>query len=191
MKKIFPLIVVLITLSVVGILFIQMSWINNALKLKHEEFQRSVDNTLKSTRTTLHSKFITKAKVLLLKEEDQQFFLQNNFRVDGVFEKDEIKEVIEKHLKQNNIKQPFEFCVTNYFEFSILQSNGFRVEDIPTSKSIKLAPEDAIRARETLFLSIHEDKNAVIKEMLWMIIASVIFTTIIILAFFLTVRLYQ
>jgi hypothetical protein len=32
MKKVFPLIVVLITLSVVGILFIQMSWINNAIK---------------------------------------------------------------------------------------------------------------------------------------------------------------
>jgi two-component system phosphate regulon sensor histidine kinase PhoR len=188
MKKIFPLIVVLITLSVVGILFIQMSWINNALKLKHEEFQRSVDNTLIQTRAVLHSKFISKTGAQLFKEEDVQFYLQNNFRVDNVFTSEEIHEIIEKQLKQNNIKQPFEFCITNYFEFSILQSPAFRVEYITTSKSIKLNPEDAVRARETLFLSIHEDKNAVIKEMLWMIIASVVFTTIIILAFFVTVR---
>lgn len=188
MKKIFPLIVVLITLSVVGILFIQMSWINNALKLKHEEFQRAVENTLKQTKGALHSRFLYKSKMLLLREEDIQFFLQNNFRVDGVFTAQEIHEIIEKQLRQNNIKQPFEFCVTNYFKFSILQSNGFQTDLAYSAKSIDLAPEDAIRARETLFISIFEDKNAVIREMLWMIIASVVFTTIIVLAFFVTVR---
>lgn len=188
MKKIFPLIVVLITLSVVGILFIQMSWINNALKLKHEEFQHSVENTLKQTREALHSKFVYKSGQFMPNDESKQFFLQNNFRVDGVFSKDEVRDIIAEKLKQNNIKLPFEFSITNYFNFSILQSDGFRLEDVQTAKVISLAPEDAIRARETLFLSIFEDKNAVIREMLWMIIMSVVFTTIIVLAFFVTVR---
>ena len=58
MKKIFPLIVVLITLSVVGILFIQMSWIENAMKLKHEEFLRRVDNSLKQTADAFRNQFI-------------------------------------------------------------------------------------------------------------------------------------
>ncbi len=121
-------------------------------------------------------------------DESKQFFLQNNFRVDGVFSKEEVREIITEKLKQNNIRLSFEYCVTNYFNFSILQSDGFRMEDAHSAKTIALAPEDAVRAREILFLSIYEDKNAIIKEMLWMIIASVVFTTIIVLAFFVTLR---
>lgn len=188
MKKIFPVIVVLIILSVVGILFIQMSWITNALKLKHEEFQRQVDNTLTQTKEAIHSRFIYKAKQYFPNEESRQFFLQTNFKVDGVFTKDEIHEIIEKQLRQNNIKQPFEFCVYNMFNFIIMQSDGFEVVTEANDKIVELAPDDALRGREKLYVSIHEDKNVVIREMSWMIIASVFFTTIIVLAFVVTVR---
>jgi len=74
------------------------------------------------------------------------------------------------------------------FQFVVLQSDGFQMPAQHTAKSLLLAPEDALRSHETLYLSISEDKSAIIREMLWMIIASVVFTTIIILAFFLTVR---
>ncbi len=188
MKRIFPLIVVLITLSVVGILFIQMSWITNALKLKHEEFQREVDNALAQTRDAIHSKFIYKANQYIPNEESKQFFLQNNFRVDGVFSKEDIHEILEKQLKQNNIKQPFEFCIYNIYNFAILQSDGFQVGDERSAKPIDLAPDDALRSHEKLYLYIFEDKNQIIREMSWMIIASVFFTTIIVLAFTLTIR---
>ncbi len=188
MKKIFPLIVVLITLSVVGILFIQMSWINNALKLKHEEFQREVDNSLKQTKEALYSKFTYDSKLIFPNEESRQFFLQNNFRVDGAFTKDDIETIIEKALAQNNIRLPFEFCVQNIYHFNILQSDGFQIADLHSDKQIELSPDDALRSHETLYLAIFEDKNAIIREMLWMIIASIVFTTIIVLAFFVTVR---
>ena len=188
MKKIFPLIVVLITLSVVGIIFIQMSWINNAIKLKHEEFQREVDNSLKQAKEAIFNRFIYKSKTFIPDDESKKFYLQNNFTVEGNFTKDDIREIIEKQLKQNNIKQPFEFCVTNIFKNSILQSDGFQMADEQTAKVAELEPEDSYRARETLYLYIHEDKNLIIREMLWMIIASVVFTTIIVLAFAVTVR---
>ena len=115
MKKIFPLIVVLITLSVVGILLIQMSWISNSLRLKHQEFEREEENALKQTRLIIQDKFITKSQTIILNEESKQFYLQNNFKVDGTFTRDEIHDIIDKQLRQNNIKEPFEFCITNDF----------------------------------------------------------------------------
>src|SRR5579872_5485597 len=186
MKKIFPLIVVLITLSVVGILLIQMSWISNALRLKHEEFQREEESSLKQIRLNIQDKFISKSQTIVLNEDSKQFYLQNNFKVDGTFTREEIRDIIDKQLRLNNIKEPFEFCITNIFHQVILQSDGFQTEH--TVKSIELPPEDALRSRETLFLSVKEDKNAIIREMSWMIIASIVFTTIIILAFAVTVR---
>ena len=188
MKRIFPLIVVLITLSVVGILFIQMSWINNALKLKNEEFLRGVDNAMIETKKALQDKFVSKNGADFFNEESRQFFLQNNFRIDGVLTRDEVQQVIEQQLRQNNIKEPFEFCITNIFKLAILQSDGFQMSSLNMAKSIEVAPDNAVRSHETLYLSIFEDKNAIIREMLWMIIASIVFTTIIILAFFVTVR---
>ena len=188
MKRILPLIVVLITLSVVGILFIQMSWIKNAILLKNQEFERGVDNALTQTKKAIQDRFIYKSQAIIFTEESRVYFLRNNFRVDGVFTQDEIQDIIEKQLRQNNVKEPFEFCITNIYKFVILQSDGFQIPTQHTAKSIELPPDNALRSHETLYLSIHEDKNAVIRQMLWMIIASIVFTTIIILAFFVTLR---
>jgi two-component system phosphate regulon sensor histidine kinase PhoR len=188
MKKIYPLIVVLITLSVLGILFIQMSWINNAIKLKREEFQREVDNTLKQTKEAIFSRFIYKYNNFVPTEESKQFILKKHFAIEGSFSKDEVQEIITKELKENNVKQSFEFCVHNIFKNIIMQSDGFQVADEQSAYKMELAPEDSYRSRETLYLFIREDKNLIIREMGWMIIASVVFTTIIILAFVLTVR---
>lgn len=178
----------LITLSVVGILFIQMSWINNAIKLKRDEFQREVDNTLKQTKEAIFSRFIYKYNNFVPTEESKQFILKKHFAVEGSFSKDEIQNIIAKELRENNIHQSFEFCVHNIFKNIIMQSDGFQVSYEPLSYRLELAPEDSYRSRETLYIYIREDKNLIIREMGWMIIASVVFTTIIILAFVITVR---
>ncbi len=188
MKRIFPLIVVLITLSVLGILFIQMSWINNAIKLKHQEFQRGVENSLSHTREKIHSKFIYNARRFFVNDESSQFYLKNNFTIEDGFSRDEIEDIISKQLKQNNIKLPFEFCITNIFKNSIFQSDGFQLADQQTAFQILLSPEDSYVAKEVLYLEIKEDKNQIIREMAWMILASIVFTTIIIMAFAVTVR---
>jgi two-component system phosphate regulon sensor histidine kinase PhoR len=86
------------------------------------------------------------------------------------------------------VKKSFEYCITNIYKNGILQSQGFAPEDQETAYRIELTPEDSYRARETLFLSIREDKNQIIREMGWMIIASIVFTTIIVLAFIVTLR---
>lgn len=188
MKRIYPLIVVLITLSVLGILFIQMSWINNAIKLKHQEFQRGVENALTHTKEKIHSKFIYNAKMMFPNDESSQFYLKNNFTIEEGFTKDEIQDIISKQLHQNNIKLPFEFCITNIFKNSVFQSDGFHVAEEQNAFQILLSPEDSYVSHEILYLEVKEDKNQIIREMAWMILASIVFTTIIILAFAVTVR---
>ena len=188
MKKVFPLIVVLITLSVVGILFIQMSWIQNAMKLKREEFQREVYHSLKQTTESIQQRFMSKQGATVIGEENIRFFLENNFTTQGFFTKDELYGIIEQALKENNIKEPFEFCILNIFKNPVFNSDGFQLQDIPTAYSIGLATDNSAMDQETLYISIQQDKNLVIREMAWMIIASIVFTSIIILAFAITVR---
>ena len=185
MKKIFPLIVVLISLSVIGILFIQMSWITNAIKLKHEEFQEDIQKSLAQARNLILDRFFVNSKVAVFTEESKLHFLEVNFTVQQLSD-DEVTDALSKTLQQNNIKEPFEYRITNIYKFPIMSSPGFR-QDINTP-SIQLSPDNNSLNQETLYLSVTEDKNQVLREMLWMIIASVVFTSIIILAFALTVR---
>ena len=42
MKRIFPIIIVLITISLIGIIFIQISWINNMLLAKEEQVREKL-----------------------------------------------------------------------------------------------------------------------------------------------------
>ncbi len=188
MKRIFPLIVVLISLSVIGILFIQMSWINNAIKLKREEFVNGVEKSLEKTRELLQDRFIYKLNLGFINEESKQYTLKNNFTLVGNFTNDEINEIVSRALQENNVKYKYEFSVTNIFKSIVFQSEGFKVTDMHTAYFIELSPEGSVRSKETLYLSIYEDKNQVIREMGWMIIASIVFTCIIILAFAVTVR---
>jgi two-component system phosphate regulon sensor histidine kinase PhoR len=184
MKRIFPLIVVLISLSVVGILFIQMSWIENAMKLKHEEFLRHVDNSLKQSMEAIQNQFISKQPTVPVGRISRDFFLENNFTTLQWFTRDELHGIIEDVLHENGIKQPFEFCITNIFKNPLFTSEGFQVQQMQSSYVIGLATDKAAMNQETLYLYIPEDKNAVIMQMWWIIAASVVFTTMIVLALF-------
>jgi two-component system, OmpR family, phosphate regulon sensor histidine kinase PhoR len=188
MKRIFPLIVVLISLSVVGILFIQMSWIENALKLKHEEFTREVNKSLKQSAEAIQNQFISKQSSVPVNRLSRQFYLENNFTTQNWFTRDELHGIIDDVLKENNIKQPFQFCITNIFKYPLFVSDSFHVQDLQNSYYIGLATDNAAMNQETLYLYIPEDKNVVIRQMWWIIAASIVFTTIIVLAFAVTVR---
>ena len=188
MKRVFPIIVVLITLSVVGILFIQMSWINNAVTLKRQEFERSVNTSMKQIVVSIHNQFLSKQSEVQIGEISRNRYLEEHFTVQGWFKKDELHDIIASVLKQNNIKQPFEFCILNIFRYPVFNSDGFHSQDLSTSFSIRLAKTNAAMEQEYLYLSIPEDRNLIYREMAWMIIASIVFTTIIILAFAITVR---
>jgi two-component system phosphate regulon sensor histidine kinase PhoR len=167
-----------------------MSWIKNAFALKHDEFERGVDNALIRTRDMLHDRFLYNSgqSVGYMNDESKENKLRNEFAVSGNFTNEEIKEIIDKALAQNNIKYKYEYGITNIFMNTIYQSDGFQANEKHKMYHQDLSPKDAIRAQETLYLSIKENKNQVIGEMWWMILASIVFTCIIILAFALTVR---
>ena len=188
MKRIFPLIVVLITLSVIGILFIQMSWIKNEIKLKEDEKQTGVENALNKTRDLLQSKFIYMTYPGYVTEESKERMLNLNFTLIGYFNNDDIREAVEHALREYNIKYNFEFGVTNIFNNPIFQSDGFKVTEMGKAYSILLSPKDSRESKETLYIYFLDDRNQIIREMGWMIAASIVFTCIIILAFAVTVR---
>ncbi|MGN6566996.1 MAG: hypothetical protein ACTHJ0_03535, partial [Flavipsychrobacter sp.] len=169
MKRVFPLIVLLITLSVLGIMFIQMSWIRNAIYLKQTQFEREIQNSLLLARESIYSRFIMMNNQYMPDEDSKEYYLSRKFTSQS-FTREELEQIIDKSLKKNGITQPFEFCILNLYKLPIVVTDAFPIQNINTTNSIRLTPEDSY-LQETLYLYVKEDKNYIIRKMAGMIAA--------------------
>ncbi len=183
MRKVFPVIILLITISVLGIMFIQYSWIRNAITLKHEQFGRDMDNTMLEVRQNAYKNFIIKRQV---DNPAAANYVLQHFYTSQIFSNEEMTDMIDKALKAHNIKQPFEYCITDFLGIPVLTSGNFRSEYYANSRTIILTPSSSM-LREVLNVYVRE-KNDILSRMGWMIVASIFFTCIIVAAFALTIR---
>src|ERR1044072_558460 len=97
MKKVFPLIIVLITLSVLGIIFIQMSWIDNAISLRKKQHEQDLNHAISQIKESLNKSYLYKTgRIGWYNEEQTQYYLQTF--TTQTFSTDEITEIIDKQL---------------------------------------------------------------------------------------------
>jgi two-component system, OmpR family, phosphate regulon sensor histidine kinase PhoR len=187
MRKVFPLIIVLITLSVLGIIFIQMSWISDAIKLRQNQRREDIDYSIAQIRDLTHRQFLIKQGIAWLNEDSKDFYLKDF--TSQILTDDEIDQIIQRSLKKYNIKEPYEYVITNIFRTPIHKSAGFVPEyyNTTTTYAFPLTPDNA-NLQETAHIYIKQNKNYVLSKMGWMIVASIVFTLIIISAFALTIR---
>ncbi len=187
MKKVFPLIIVLITLSVLGIIFIQVSWINNSIELKQQQREQDMEHAITQIRESVYELYLKSNGVIGYINEETRQFLLRKFTVEGLSDED-INIAINSALKRYNIKEPFEYSITNIFQMPIIKSQGFDRREPNEILEIPLTPSDESTYYETLYLYTKENKNFLHSKMSWYIAASILFTIIIISAFYLTVR---
>lgn len=190
MKRVFPIIVLLITLSVVGILFIQMQWIQNAMAVKRDQFEQYKTNAIRVILTNMNDLYIQKLfrrqGQVVLDNALKDRVLRNNFTAT-MFTKEEIAPIIHRALRNNNIKDPYEFNIVDAYKNPIVTSDNFNVQNLSKATEIRLN-FDNVNNQEILYLYIRENNRYIMGSMTWMIIASIVLTTIIISAFALTVR---
>ncbi|MGN6475987.1 MAG: hypothetical protein BGO70_14810 [Bacteroidetes bacterium 43-93] len=188
MKRVFPLIVFLITLSVLGIIFIQMSWIRDAIKLRQNQRTLDIEYAISQIKEQAQKLYLTKSgNIGYMDEESRNYYLQD-FTVQ-MLTTDEMNTIVSKAMKKYNIKENYEYCVTNIFNVPIMSSPGFKTEYFTSSTASPLTSDPNKSSRpETFYLHIADDKNYILNKMGWIIGSSILFTVIIISAFALTVR---
>lgn len=164
-----------------------MQWIQNAVLVKKEQYEQYRRNAVRSIRSSMDElflqKYVLQSGFVQVDEASRQRTLALHF-TSNLFTDDEVADIIKNALRNNNIKDPYEYNITNIFGFSIKASKNPPRPGVEGVIPISLTPENA----ETLYLYIRESNNYIISSMSWMIIASIVLTTIIISAFALTVR---
>ena len=185
MKRVFPLIVLLISLSVLGIIFIQMLWIKSAIDLRKQQHDNDMAAAMNDIKEGIYDRLITKSGERPFDDESRMQFLKEYYSSE-YFSDSEISRIIEYNLNKHNIRFPFSYTISNVYGYPIKSSGQNIMNKAP--KEIILTPDGSNFAKEALYLYLKEDNNYIMRQIGWMIAASVLFTTIIVSAFALTVR---
>lgn len=185
MKKVFPIIVLLITLSVLGIIFIQMSWIKNAIDLRKKQHEQDITNAVSRIKEQFYSNYFTYIGQYPSDEKSKDFML-NRFTT-SFLSAEEVDRLIDQSIKRSGIKEKYEYIIVDIFQNPLFVSSNYKDEFSATAIKIRLTSENS-PYKETLLLHFNDESNYIIRTLGWIIAASILFTIIIISAFALTVR---
>ena len=201
MKKTFPLITILITISLFGLIFFQVLWLKSIKQYREQQLKDNVVKAAGSAAIRLMEEkpvlpYPAKTDILL---NDRLKFDFNSHSVIQRFSKEEISNVVKESLDLNNLKNvSYEFAVTEGTytgdQISSDRFMNFYGDSLQNEKQIvPMQPASGstlenLLPTEYLVVIVPHQNSIVLKELTWFIIGAVLFTLIIIAAFFLTIR---
>jgi two-component system phosphate regulon sensor histidine kinase PhoR len=209
MKKLFTIITILITLSLIGIIILQVSWIKNSLLIKEEQTKENLVTSMYDLTEELKeekSKFpsIVSPKMITEWPKDQ---LLNLFRAPTIAQRYtsfKMQDLLRKSFERHGLRNTkFEFAIVseaNNFGYD-LQSGQFekKFEDALVDtvnnliyywpiNALEGSETESLSPNETLIVVISDFKEFIFRSLGWMIGGAVLFTIIILAAFYLTLR---
>ncbi len=187
MKKIFPVIISLIVLSLLGIIYLQIDWISGTMKLKREHYIDDIQSSVNGITAAIRDK--KDKSILGFQLQFQPMSFGKFIPVTNAFNNNEMQNLIKTELRKNNIRQPFEFCINNSMATALLFSSGFKDEFFESENlhgPFALDPEVYVNS-ESLYLYIQQD-NYFQNHMAKLLLFAAFFTSVIIAAFVLTLK---
>ena len=203
MKKIFPVITILIFLSLLGLIFFQFLWIKGALESQEQKFN---EHLILATYQVSEDLVQEKGNLMPLIKKNPSIFpserLQMEFFAPTIaqkYSKDEIKQIIRRAFDKQNLQHvPFEFSISpaSLIGEELVSENFYKMQT-DTINNIRQAiflespsgsNSEGISPQEILTILIPHIKNFIWGSMTWLIIGAIVFTLIIMCAFFITVR---
>ncbi|BDQ13410.1 sensor histidine kinase [Sediminibacterium sp. TEGAF015] len=203
MKRTFPIIVVLISLSLCGLFLLQASWFDNLMEVTRTQLIEKInmvgvnvaDDIGKSTRSSQPLRLNRRGGLLLGTELQIKLFRQPT--VEERFTMEEVREKISKEfqrVKLNNLK--FEFAISDVEGDYEFYSTGYEQEFWDTINNKRnyypiLRETDNLalnEANELLIIIVPDLANQVWYSLRWILVGAVTFFLIILAAFYVTVK---
>jgi len=187
-KRIFPIIILLIVISVLGIIYLQVEWIRGATKLKRDQYAQDIYVSLENVRDSINKRKDNSLGGLSFPTQLLSF--SSFVSTPSVISNFQLHDIIKHELRMKKIKQSFEFCITNEARLPTMFSSGYKMEylDDPNNRQIFLTTENTIMNTEVLNIFILQPESYFQNHLALLLLGSILFTSIIITAFLLTLK---
>ncbi|HEU4553440.1 MAG TPA: HAMP domain-containing sensor histidine kinase [Chitinophaga sp.] len=214
LKKTFPIIVVLITLSLLGIIVIQVSWIRNAAILRKEQVEQRYMNALITVRDEMVRRQAPPIRfkmggTTLSKGADNSITLEKyelgNITVDvsDRFTTDEVQQLVDSTMRKQKLDPSVDFAIigrstlndkvivklqsphfSDHMDLANKDTTQYSIQTVPLVSSLDLLDDRT----ELLYIIFPNNNLALLRWLGWVIAGCVLFTLIIVTAFALTIR---
>ena len=204
MKKILPVIITLIGLSLLGLIILQASWLNNLVQLRSAQITAKVRDASFEIAGDF-SKAIYGSSPVKVPRNLHSLSLSNDMfnvlkprTVVEQFSKQEVFETIKKAFDDEDLKHvKFDFAIINSSNDYEMQTENYTKNffDSVSNKNfiIPILPDsgtdlEGLNIAEHLVIVVPDFKKQVWGSLIWIILGSGVFTIIIIAAFFITIK---
>ena len=201
MKKTFPVIFVLIALSILGILFIQISWLQGLMFLQKNQLSDKLNQSGVLVSNDVSKKINSGLSFRLPKKG---LGLNDDYHLHN-FEETTISDIYNYEEMQNKIKLALDKYGLNDldFEFAIADKKGNiemkskKFEDVFSDElntlqaRITVIPADIMEPTgpfETIIIVAPNIRYYLLRSLLWVIVGVVVFIIVVLAAFFITIR---
>ena len=202
MKKTFPIIIVLITLSIIGILFIQITWLQGLFLLQRNQLSEKINQTGLLVVTDIGKKMNSGLSFRLPKrgrlslENDYHLHKFDESTIADIYDYKELNQKIKSALDKFEIGDlRFEFAVADKKSILELRSNNFDdsfSEDLNSLQvRIPVMPQDVIEPVgpfESLIIVIPNVRLYLLNSLRWIILGALLFILVVLAEFFITIR---
>lgn len=204
MKKTLPVIVVLITLSLLGLLVLQASWLDNLLVLRRAQLNNKINEAGVSVAVDLYTGMRTaptyklRSKIGFSGLDNGMPMFLNPPTVEEKYKLEDVREKLKKAFAKEDLHYlQFEFAIINSTEDFEMRTPNFEQAYWDTIANKRLfvgiGPETAadlegISAPEHLIIIVPDFTKQIWGSLRWIILGGVAFMLVIIAAFFVTLR---
>lgn len=203
MKRVFPVIIILISISLLGIIYIQVSWIRTLALFREEQLKEKLSMIVDEVGQELEAQrsmpFSNPSPLPGMRWPSDGFDIYRQFSIANQFTLFEIQEKLRKAFIRKGLKD-------TRFEFAIASSNVFGHYEMKSKHFMEMAADtvhnlrvlyplipasgsllESLAPDEVLILVVPDVKSFVFQSLGWMIAGAILFTLIIITAFYLTI----
>ena len=203
MKRTFPVIFILISLSLFGLILLQVSWLQNLLEVTKSQFDNNLSEVGVNVGKEL-SKSVYTGKLRIPRRGGLTFSSEFHLHVlkpptvEEKFSPEEIQKKIDNEFSRLNLKHlKYEFGITNANDDYEMFSKGYEKEFWDTLNNKRryfpILPEnnsdiEGMAAFEHLIIVVPDFNKQIWASLQWVILGGLLFMLVIIAAFFVTVR---
>ncbi|MES2003092.1 MAG: HAMP domain-containing sensor histidine kinase [Bacteroidota bacterium] len=204
MKRTFPAIIILITLSLGGLILLQVSWLQNLVEVTRNQFDNNFNEAGTSIGKELSKRVYTGQVLRLPRRGGLTFSSDFHFHdlkpptVEEKFTQQEIHAKIRNAFDRMNLKDlKFEFGITNTNDDYEMYTQGYEKEFWDTLNNKRryfpIIPEnnadiEGMSSFEHLIIVVPDFQKQIWASLRWVIFGAIIFMLVIIAAFYVTVK---
>lgn len=201
MRKTFPVIFTLIALSILGILFIQITWLQGLFILSKNQLSDKINQSALIVSNDISKKITSGLSFRLPKRglslsEDYHLHRFDEYIVADIYSFNDLQSKINSALGKNGLGNlEFEFAVADKKGKIEMLSRNFEKaysDDINTLQTrVSIIPQDIIEPVgpfETIIIIVPNVRFYLLQTLRWVIVGAVLFILIVFTAFFITLR---